>query len=307
MLCTLKSILPFASQNLPRRRRHQFAPSITGSAANLEERTMLSGAGGAAVAPAAIDHAAIHHGADHHAMARHAAFPHHAQVRHAMAHHAAAARPAVVKREMRIEAQHQAAAAITTAAVAHDPVITAASAGGSSLTGIVTPGVIAGLPAETYNGYSTAAGTLPAGLQNSYVVQTGLGLGQPAVVAQFPINSTITRSYSSPLAGATIGRTGFTAVGGNNSALTSELARLRLLGNRGTTTATSSLTGASSQLFSSLQPFRSPVNPSPMPLNGSLPFTRSPVNPSPMPFNGTLPFTRSPINPSPMPFNGSLI
>jgi hypothetical protein len=49
-----------------------------------------------------------------------------------------------------------------------------------------------------------------------------------------------------------------------------------------------------------------PANLSPMPLNGTLPFTGTPANPSPLPLNGTLPFTGTPANPSPLPLNGTL-
>jgi len=49
-----------------------------------------------------------------------------------------------------------------------------------------------------------------------------------------------------------------------------------------------------------------PANASPMPLNGTLPFTGTPANPSPLPANGTLPFTGTPANPSPVPLNGTL-
>jgi len=57
----------------------------------------------------------------------------------------------------------------------------------------------------------------------------------------------------------------------------------------------------------------SPINPSPVSFTGTLPFTGSPINPSPVSFTGTLPFTGSPINPSPisptgtLPFTGSPI
>lgn len=373
MLRVLKNILPFASQKTPRGRRHQFAPSVTESAANLEGRTMLSGAAGAAIAHAAVHHAAIHHGADHHAMPRHTAVHHHAPIHHAVAHHATAVRPGVMKREMRIEAQRQAAAAITAAAVAHDPVITSANSGsgfagadissimggfpagnisGGTVSGTVVPGVTSGpngstnygggsLTSSTYNGYSSVTGGLPAALQNSYLIDTGLGVPQPQVVSQFAANSGINRGYQvSPYTTSTtgltatnstalaselanlLGTTGMTTSTGRNSALGSEVADLLanlgltrtgfttgtgtgtlaesplaslLLGGQiptaGTTTTdtlTTGVNGSFGQLFPTLFHIDTPVNPSPLPLNGVLPFTRSPINPSPLPYNGVL-------------------
>lgn len=269
---------------------------------------------------------------------------------------------------MKIEAQRKAAAAITAAAVAHDPIITTATAGSNVLnnafTGTIVSGIIAGpdssnyalpgLTAETYNGYSTTPGTLPAGLDNSYRAVMGLGVPQPVVLSEVPANSALIRAYdTNTTATASTGNTaptstelasaltsllsGTSATTSSNTALASDLASLLgltstststsatsntalasdlvsllsaltgtgtttesplaallvsgLVPTAGQTTTTTALlpsSGTFTQFFSPVSPLTSPVNPSPLPLNGVLPFTRTPINPSPLPPNGVL-------------------
>ena len=96
--------------------------------------------------------------------------------------------------------------------------------------------------------------------------------------------SALASELASLLSNGSIGTTTSTS----GSALTSALDSL-LASGVNSITGTTSITGAtgvlpgSSLTFIPITTFNSPINASPLPFNGTLPFTRTPANPSPVP------------------------
>jgi len=214
---------------------------------------------------------------------------------------------------------------------------------GTRVIGTISPSSTIGTvsPVRTTGAIGVAA-TLPTGLSNSVVgifngslpMATVSSVGTPSVatgVIQMPtgvsflpstgstgisltattsngvpgtFGTTSTSSQANFLPTTTTGTA--TSIGTTTSPLGS-LLTTGMVPTPGLATTTTGLTPVSTLTFTPTTFVNSTFNPSPLPLNGTLPFTGTPANPSPVPLNGTLPFTGTPANPSPVPTNGVLI
>jgi hypothetical protein len=324
MVRAFEKILRLAGNDLSRRRRHQFVPSISGAASRLEDRALLNGAGGtvhAAAASLASTPAGRHVTRTYEQIF--GAAPTQQQVRQ-FVHEIRAGRSfAALHRQLVVEARVQARAA--AAASGHPRVI--------STVGSTPARFGAG------NGTTNRAHALPAGLTNSFLNPQNTGTAANFVspgVSQLPAGMAVSLASSSTLVTKSIAlTTGTTATTGTptgtrgttgtttgttvlntTAGTTTTGSPLTVLLSGGTvptpglttgsTGATVGTTPTATITFTPATFANSPINASPVPANGVLPFTRSPVNPSPVPANGVLPFTGTPINPSPVPVNGAL-
>jgi hypothetical protein len=334
MARAFEKMLRLAGHDLSRRRRHQFVPSITGAASRLEDRALLSGAGGPAQAVAA-DLAATPAGRHVTRMYEHVfgSAPTQPQVahlvreirhgvsltaihKHLVAEVRAEERAAAPPRASRVTIPSAGATARRSGLVgnrglgamrgtnpAASPLPTSFEPPFALSTGIVTRTISITNPATT-----TAAGPValnPALLANSggFLSESALNSGRsnvPATRTTGTTGTTGTTVMNSP--------TGTTAT--TTGSLLTSLVGISSVPTPGLTTGVTGATVATSPTatitFTPATFANSPVNASPVPVNGVLPFTGTPVNPSPVPANGVLPFTGTPINPSPVPVNGAL-
>jgi hypothetical protein len=161
-----------------------------------------------------------------------------------------------------------------------------------------------GLPMVTISGVGTPSITpvisqLPVGTTFSAPTSTGLSLSATSTGGSINLGNgtssltTLLPSATTGIAGVSSSTSGL-ATGTTGSVTTSPLGSLLTTGTvptpglNTTTTGTTGATPVSMLTFTPATVTTSPINPSPLPFNGTLPFTGTPANPSPVPVTGIL-------------------